>query len=133
MAITGENDHLNVVSRFGKVRDDEITRHYSTPWVRGQWYHIVIRLRFGIDSDAMLQVWLDGENIVDETDNFNMGYHDGEGDTNPSVTENPKPMYWKYGLYRQSAPQVQSIKVANMEIGSESLAHRIENPRPIVP
>jgi hypothetical protein len=85
-----------------------------------KWHHIVGRSRFGTKNNAILEVWLNGEKIVDRK-NYNMGYTTGS------------ETYYKFGVYRNRHPGVHILEFANMELGQSSLLDRVQNPTPIIP
>lgn len=91
---------------------------------RGEWYHVVMRVRFSpVAGKAICQVWLNGANVINDT-STPMGYSDS--------TRN----YWKFGIYRRRTPETQAAQFANMEVVDEAsgktLQDRILNPLPIV-
>ena len=59
---------------------------------------MIVRATFAGDASGHLEVWRDGERIVDYTGPI--GY--GEG------------VYWKLGLYRHSAPETIAMNVRNL-------------------
>lgn len=86
---------------------------------RGIWHHFVIRLRFGYTGRGLLQVWRNGESIVDLQD-IPIGYNDLIG------------QFFKYGVYRPSGdPDGLAARYANFEMGFDSLQDRIANPIPV--
>jgi hypothetical protein len=77
---------------------------------RGRYYEMTVRARFADDAGGHLEVWRDGERIVNYTGP--MGY--GEG------------VYWKLGLYRHSAPETIAMNVRNLFVTGEEgvIVHR---------
>jgi hypothetical protein len=96
------------------------TDHLDTTIEFDRWHAIVIRANFGTRQNARLQVWLDGELLLDR-DNFEMGYTTGT------------QVYWKFGVYRNTHPGVHALQFANMEISQSSLLERVKDPRRIIP
>jgi hypothetical protein len=92
------------------------------PLVRGRWYHLVTRIRFGYTGGAaQLQIWLDGQEKINAT-GINIGYNDLKGP------------HFNFGIYRgfegqDTLPEI--AYYANMEMSLSSLTHRIGNPRPL--
>jgi lysophospholipase L1-like esterase len=82
---------------------------------RGRWYHFVHRVRFGHDGSGSAQVWIDGIEVANYSGP--LGY--------------VGKYYWKFGIYRESAPEPLAVQYANMEIGQDPLAMRIARPKQV--
>lgn len=89
--------------------------HDTSVVARDLWHHIVGRLKFGFSNDAVVQLWFNGQQIVNLS-NTNMGYNDVQGP------------YAKFGIYRSEAPETLVVEYANMELGTSSLLARVTSP-----
>ena len=87
---------------------------------RDRWIRFVIRTRIHHSGGGSLNVWRDGEAIVDAS-NISIGYC------------NDDAMYLKMGIYRATAPggETQVVRVANFEMSKHSLLDRVAKPLPI--
>ncbi len=92
------------------------TTIFSRPSIeRDRWYHFVHHVRFGHDGTGFAQVWIDGVQVAQFSGR--LGY--------------VGQYYWKFGIYREAAPEQLGVQYANMEVRRESLADRIAQPKPI--
>ncbi|HEY2661261.1 MAG TPA: heparin lyase I family protein [Caulobacteraceae bacterium] len=97
----------------------QVVRFEQKGFERGRWRHFVYRVRFNPFGKGQLQVWIDGENVVNLA-NIGVGYHDLVGP------------YFKYGVYRPPVdPSPLAARYGNMELSYESLADRIKAPLPV--
>ena len=87
------------------------------PFSRGRWYRRVFNLKFDPNGAGYIRVWIDGKQLVD--------YHGPTG--NPDT----EYYYWKFGLYRSHAPEYTAARYANVRVGHEELAAKIEAPDPL--
>ena len=79
----------------------------------------MIHIRTGAAHRGLLEVWRNGEQIVDYEGAI--GYRPGGG-----------IHYWKFGIYENAADDTTRIvEYANMRVGSEDLSDKIESPDPI--
>ena len=69
---------------------------------RGHWYEMKITIRFDPFGDGALAVWRDGVQLVDY--NGPLGYPDQVGP------------YWKYGVYRKTAPENFAVRFSDFSI-----------------
>ncbi|MCB1503137.1 MAG: heparin lyase I family protein [Bauldia sp.] len=69
--------------------------------VRGQYYHVDISVNMRFDKEGSIDVWLNGEHIVDYSGYVGYGY----------------TAYWKAGIYREEANETLAIDVKNLKIG----------------
>jgi lysophospholipase L1-like esterase len=82
---------------------------------RNRWHHFVHRVRFGNVRLGLAQMWMDGVQVASYAGP--LGY--------------VGQYYWKFGIYRDTAPEAIAVQYANMEVGTNSLAHRVKNPLPV--
>jgi hypothetical protein len=101
------------------VRDIAPEQHIYTspaPITRGIWHSLVSVANF--DSrprgDGGVTVWLDGNQIVN--------YHGALG----YITS--RQNYFKFGIYRATAPETLAVDYKNVEISRASLAARVHSP-----
>jgi len=92
-----------------------VTIFKRSPLHRNQWYHFVHRVRFGHDGSGEAQLWIDGAEVAH--------YKGPLGYVGKS--------HWKFGVYRESAPETIAVQYADMEVGTASLAARIKHPKPV--
>jgi hypothetical protein len=111
------NIHTGDYLSFDILTKDFAKSLGEIPFARGRWYRRVMNLKFDPSGNGFIKVWIDGKQIVD--------YH--------GVTGNPdtKYYYWKFGLYRSHAPEYVAARYANVRVGGEELATKIEAPDPI--
>ncbi|WP_407170708.1 heparin lyase I family protein [Bradyrhizobium sp. ORS 111] len=91
---------------------------YSGPLSRNQWHNLVFHLREGEADSGQLDVWLDGNKIVQFVG---------------AIGATGNEAYWKFGIYRGYGPIATpfAIQFANMEIGTTDLTSRITSPLPV--
>jgi lysophospholipase L1-like esterase len=82
---------------------------------RDRWHNFVHHVRFGHDGSGTAQVWIDGVEVAHYSGR--LGY--------------VGQYYWKFGIYRDAAPEQLAVQYANMEVSGDSLAARIDQPRSI--
>lgn len=103
----GKGDFFRISLRFSKERP---LRHNVKPdllfvdhdFQRGCWYHFVYRVRYTPTAEGLLQVWRNGDKVVDYRGP--VGYFD------------PIGPYLKFGIYRYPAPETLAARYANFEI-----------------
>jgi hypothetical protein len=110
------------VSDEKPVRHNAAERHIYTssmPITRGVWHSLVSVADFDwrLQGNGGVTVWLDGKKIADYHGRF--GYF---------LT---RPPYFKFGIYRSSAPETLVVDYANVGIARSSLASRILAPPPV--
>lgn len=71
-------------------------RAEGIPFAAGVWHTVLRRVRFGWNGNAILQVWIDGNLVVDEA-GISIGHNDAIGP------------YWKQGLYWSDATADQTV------------------------
>jgi hypothetical protein len=79
------------------------------PIVRGKYYHVEARIRLNQDERGSVDVWLDGEHIVDYSGPI------GYGDS----------VYWKQGVYRAASPETIAVDYRDLWIARKA-AERAE-------
>lgn len=103
--------------------------HFRTELKRGEWVHLVQHARFNADGLAVLEVWMNGNKVVNRIgtaeDPFIMGFKS-------SVPDLPAA-YWQYGIYRTGNANTLAVQYANMTQSKTSLLARVANPLPIYP
>ena len=82
---------------------------------RDRWHHLVHHVRFGHDGTGAAQVWIDGVQVADYSGR--LGY--------------VGRYYWKFGIYRDTAPERIAVQYGNVEVSRRSLAARIAQPKEI--
>jgi len=82
---------------------------------RDRWHHFVHHVRFGHDGSGSAEVWLDGVQVARYSGR--LGY--------------VGQYYWKFGIYRETAPEQLAVQYANVEVSADSLAARIGQPRDV--
>ena len=96
-----------------------VIRYQRPHFERGRWHNFVHRTRFSAFGQGELQCWIDGQIVIDLKP-IPIGYNDMIGP------------YFKYGVYRPPGdPAPMAARYANMELGYQSLAHRILEPLPV--
>jgi hypothetical protein len=113
-------EKFRVASRSGTSRNRTFKQHYLADMKREEWNHLVFRIKFDTNDRGLLQVWLNGKQIVNE-EKANIGYSDSAYN------------YWKFGIYRKTYPIPLSMQYANMEISNSSLFDRVAKPLVIKP
>lgn len=97
---------------------------YKTRWsgtlTMGVWRRIVLRFRSSIDGTGLLQMWMDGQKVLDLS-GISFGFNDASGFA-----------YWQWGIYRHADPNTMVARYANMELKRTSLIDRVANPLPIM-
>jgi hypothetical protein len=89
------------------------------PIQRGVWYNAVIQFKAGHSGvGTIFNAWLNGVQVADY-DNIPLGLADSVGH------------YWKFGIYRKASGDTLTVRYANVEVGSASLAARVDNPLPL--
>jgi hypothetical protein len=129
-------DILTVTSRTDADPQQSVKRYplerfeyrAAEPIVRGVWHAIVVHVRFGYADDGLLDVWLDGKQIVQREDHYSIGFNDHLGP------------HFNWGIYRglrrqgdvkDVDPNPFVVEYANMEISQSPLSDRIAHPLPI--
>jgi hypothetical protein len=74
------------------------------PIQRGHAYDMQLKLNFDKSGDGSVQVWRDGNKIVDY--HGPVGYGDG--------------VYWVEGVYRPNAPETMAVQFADLKISTPS-------------
>lgn len=110
------------VSDERPVRHNAPEQHIYTspiPVTRGIWHSIVSVVDFDwkLQGHGGVTVWLDAKRIADYHGRF--GYF---------LT---RPPYFKFGIYRHTAPETLAVDYANIETSLSSLASRIQSPPPV--
>ncbi|MCB1503138.1 MAG: heparin lyase I family protein [Bauldia sp.] len=112
MAIEMVGERLAVRLRYklpGENYNDGIVYISDQNVTRGQYYHIEIDIKLGLEKNGSLDIHLDGEHIVDYSGYVGYGYG----------------VYWKEGIYRAAAPETIAVDYKGLsvdgEIGSQIL------------
>jgi len=89
------------------------------PIARGVWHSLVSVADFDwrARGGGGVTVWLDGAKVADYRGPF--GYN------------NARQPYFKFGIYREAAPETLAVDYANVDTSEASLDARIHAPRPI--
>jgi hypothetical protein len=74
------------------------------PLVRGQYYTVEARLHLQNDETGNVDVWLDGEQIVDYSGAVGYGYG----------------VYWKQGIYRAASSEDIAVEFRDLTIDAEA-------------
>lgn len=74
------------------------------PIVRGHYYTVEVRLHTHDDDNGSVDVWIDGEHVVDYAGPLGYGYGS----------------YWKHGIYRAAAPETMVVDYHNFSIREEA-------------
>lgn len=114
------NESFLISSRHGSSTDQQRLDLYRFSFKRGVWYNVVQHVKFGSNSNAVIQVWINGQLVIDKKD-ISVGYSDSS------------ETYWKFGLYRNTTSVVTSVHFANVEVGYLSLFDRVAHPLEIKP
>ncbi|TCS12471.1 polysaccharide lyase-like protein [Caulobacter sp. BK020] len=108
-AIEMVGERMRIITRDdpNRVASRETTTyraHYtdSRPIERGRWYRMLIRVKFGPGGDGYLQVFRDGQQLVDYRGP--LGFDDIVGP------------YWKEGVYREAAKEPFAARFRNLSI-----------------
>jgi Ca2+-binding RTX toxin-like protein len=73
------------------------------PIVRGKYYHVEAHLHTHIDDRGSVDVWLNGEHVVDYSGYIGYGYG----------------VYWKEGIYRAASPETMIVEYSDLYIEGE--------------
>lgn len=119
--LAGGAVRFQVVTRSGT--DDPSTGNYLSviryqddTFQLGRWYRYVYRLQFSRSGGGQLQGWRDGMEVIPAS-SVPIGYNDALGPN------------FKFGAYRSTgATQPVTVKYANVEVGTASLATRVTSP-----
>lgn len=117
-------DAFQVVIRYDADRRSvgHATAQYlytaKAPIQRGRWHYVVEHWNFDWrqGGSGLTQVWLDGKQVADY--HGPVGYNDLRGP------------YFKFGIYKEEAPESIAVRYANMELGYTDLSRRIRDPLP---
>lgn len=108
-AIEMVGERMRIITRDdpNRVASRETTTyraHYTDgrPIERGRWYRMLIRVKFGPGGDGFLQVFRDGQQLVDYRGP--LGFDDIVGP------------YWKEGVYREAAREPFAANFRNLSI-----------------
>jgi len=74
------------------------------PIVRGRYYSVDVRLHMHDDDNGSVDVWIDGEHVVDYAGPLGYGYG----------------TYWKHGIYRAAAPETMVVDYRNFSVSDEA-------------
>ena len=111
--------HVFTASQSNPVNANNYPRadRGTVPFNLGEFHDIVARIVFDYSGGAVLQVWLDGVQVLDLS-GISIGMNDAIGP------------YWKFGNYWDpiTETQVPVVVYANMEVGTTDLSDRILNP-----
>jgi hypothetical protein len=101
-------EHLAIHLRYklpGDRYEDWFAFVDDEPIVRGKYYTLEAELHTDDDDGGSVDVWLDGEQIVDYSGPVGYGYG----------------VYWKQGIYRAASPEEIAVDYRGLEI--EGAAH----------
>ena len=117
------NTKIGEYGEFAGVTDGNqgYTTFYEYKRPRGIWEQIVMQLNF--DPTGVVgkyNVWLNGTQVV--------AYSGVTGQVPVSGTQN---YYWKFGVYRGSAPEYEAVRYANETFSTSSLMSKVATPDPI--
>jgi hypothetical protein len=110
-------EFLSVDITFANVAGEVSSKSLGNyPIARGHWYNRVFSVKFNQNGDGYLKVWINGVKIVDY-----------EG-----IIGNPNTLYyyWKFGIYRSSAPEYMAVRYSNVRIKFDDLSSQIAMPDP---
>ena len=118
------NRRLRLRTRAGGVGTRVTTDRYTdSNFVRGRWYQIVTRVIFGANSDAELDLWVNGVHQINNLTGVSIGYTDDVFEDGP---------YFKFGHYRANDITTQVVNYGAMEFGTTSLLSRVTNPLTLI-
>ena len=96
-------EHLAIHLRY-KLPDEQYQDWFAfvddDPIVRGKYYEIKANLHMVDEHDGSVDVWLDGEHIVDYSGFVGYGYG----------------VYWKQGIYRAASPEAFAVDYRDLSI-----------------
>lgn len=99
-------EHLAIHLRYklpGKQYKDWFAFVDDDPIVRGKYYTIDADLHMHNNEKGSVDVWIDGEHVVDYSGFVGYGYG----------------VYWKQGIYRAAAPEDIAVEYRNLHIDGE--------------
>jgi len=100
-------ERMAIVVRYRLPGDDAETKLElfvdSKDIVRGQAYDIEIAVNFDLDGGGFLDVWRDGQQIVDYDGPIGYGYG----------------VYWKHGIYREESSETLAVVYKDFAIASD--------------
>lgn len=100
-------EHLAIHLRY-KLPDGQFEDWFAftddKPIVRGKYYHVEARLQMRDGDRGRVDVWLDGEHVVDYAGRIGYGYG----------------VYWKQGIYRAASPEEMTVDYRELSIERET-------------
>jgi hypothetical protein len=106
-------EHLAIHLRYklpGDQYEDWFAFVDDEPIVRGKYYALEAELHTEDDESGSVDVWLDGEKIVDYSGA--VGYGNG--------------VYWKQGIYRAASPEEIAVDYRGLEIDGAAQGDAVE-------
>ncbi len=99
--LIGERLAFHVHYRLpGEQFQDVFTYIDDAPIVRGEYYHVQFSVQEDVDGKGTLEVWLNGEQVVDYSGYIGYGYG----------------AYWKQGIYRAASSESIAVDFRDLSI-----------------